>query len=318
MKYDIYFHNDLDGRASAAVLLRFLKEQGDAFENYIPVDYAIKPRWEKMKFPARGGSASGGKNPAMIVDFMYHPRAAFWFDHHTTPFLTPTWARQFRNTKFHNWNKQYRSCCRLVLDVLKQKFGFRPPAHLRELARWLDVVDGAEYKSPTQTIEIKEPALQLDAFVDSRARAKQSLAWLIKLLSEQSLNQIVKDSRIKKTVETIRKKNKQSLVFYKNNLKIVGRVGLIDVLKLKTPELRFAPYYYYPNMVYNIIVKQKSAAFHVTVGVNPWRRRESKCNIGKILQGYGGGGHKNVGGLEVPTREKTERIIKQLTRVLNS
>ncbi len=86
MKYDIYFHNDFDGRASAAVMLAFLRSRGDDIEHYIPIKYDVIPKWIDDKFLEKNKLFKGKHSPAIIVDFPYHPQAAFWFDHHIRPF----------------------------------------------------------------------------------------------------------------------------------------------------------------------------------------------------------------------------------------
>ncbi|MEK7193665.1 MAG: hypothetical protein AAB652_02645 [Patescibacteria group bacterium] len=308
MLYDIYFHNDFDGRASAAVMRYFLVRQGDTIGNYIPVNFDIGPRWAGLKFP----------NPAIIVDFIYHPKATWWFDHHRTSFTRADWQKAFRKSRFLVWDKDYPSCCHLVIDYLKKNFGFTIPKHLKELARWLDVVDAAQFKSARQTIEIKEPALQLAAFIDRFGKGKESLAWLIELLSEQSIEDVMKDARIKKMIGTIKADQKKSLAFYRKELAISGKVAFMDFTAARVPELRFAPFFLYPKLTYGMVLKKSVKSYHLTLGINPWRRFASRLDISALLKKYGGGGHRYVGGVQIETRAKAEKIINELLVFLNT
>ncbi len=314
MKYDIYFHNDLDGRASAAVLLKFLEGRGDAIERYIPVDFDIESKWKKMKFPAEGRSASRGGNPAIVVDFLYHPKAAFWFDHHPTTFKFKEWKRNFRPSKFRVWNPKYPSCCHLILDSLVANFGFKPPRHFRDLVKWLDVLDGGNYESPKQTVEMKEPAFQIEQFINKAG--KDPLEWLIRKLAEVPLVNIAQDPGIRKVMKRVYKERDKVLRFYLSHLQIYDRVAFIDLVEGDYLDLRYAPYHFYPFLLYVVFTKKHGREFGVHAGVNPWRRRESNVHIGKLMSKYGGGGHKVVGGLRTNTKAKAKKITMEIVNFL--
>ena len=330
MRYDIYFHDDFDGRASAAVVLAFLRSRGDEIEHYTPVNFDIQSQWLKegffnnhklfrdpRKVRRKAGPRGEPRNPAIVVDFLYHPDAALWFDHHETSFKRADWGKKFRPSKFHHWDPNYASCCHQVLDKLTKTFGWRPPKHLRELSKWLDVVDGAKYRSAKQTIELKEPALRLAEFIDERTKHGETLEWLIKLMSEQSLDVIIRHRKIKPTLRNIKRKVKDSLEFYRKNLQIYGKTTLINGIDSKRACLRFAPYYLLPDSVYHVRLKKVGKIYGFTAGVNPWRRKENKLHIGKLLfKTFGaGGGHKAVGGTEFKTRKEAMRGAQKIIEI---
>jgi len=302
MEYDIYYHDDFDGMASAAVMLDFLESRGDKVKKFIQIKYDIRPKWPKIKF----------QRPTVIVDFYYHPEAAFWFDHHPTSFIKSEWKKRFRPDKFHHFGTKYSSCCMLVLEQLAKNFGYSPPRHLKELGRWADVIDGAKYRSARQVTEMKEPALQIAAFIDWDDGAKP-LAWLIRLLSEKSFKEIVADSRLKKTMGVIRKEVRKLLGVYRKNLKLYGRLAFIDITSAKG-ELRFVPYYLHPHIVYSLVLKKwDKGVRHITLGANPWQRRKNGINIGAFLRKhYKGGGHKDVGGAEFRSKKAAEKAIQEI------
>jgi hypothetical protein len=317
MKYDIFFHDDLDGRASAAVILDFLRSRGDNAQRFIPLDYTIKPQWGKLNFFEVNKLIKGKRNPSIVLDFRYHPKATFWFDHHPTTFLTKNWEKNFRPSKFHNFDPKAPSCCGQVMHSLVKNFSYKPPRHIKELVHWLDIIDGGNFKSARQTIDIKEPAIQIDAFIENETHGSKSLAWLIELLSTKPLNRIASDSRVKSAVTKMKITRKQSLEFYRSKLQIYEKGVLsIDLSRLKTDELRFAPFYLQPKSRYAVILKKSRGYYHFTVSVNPWQRKKSKVHIGQLLTKYGGGGHKNVGGLETKTRQNADRIANELIEYL--
>ena len=74
----IHYHRDFDGMVSAAVLAWMLERKTGERPTWRSVNYDQREDW--LGFQA-------GKRFA-IVDFHFHPRAEFWFDHHPPPFLT--------------------------------------------------------------------------------------------------------------------------------------------------------------------------------------------------------------------------------------
>lgn len=322
MKYDIYFHNDFDGRASAAVMLSFLQSRGDEIEHFVPVNYHLTRQWLDEKFFAKHALFKGRRNPAIVVDFMYHPAAAFWFDHHPTTFKKESWKKRFKPTKFHHWNPRYVSNCHLTYAALKESFGWRPPKVLKDLIPWADMIDGAQYKNPLQTIRIKEPALEIAAFVDRKDDDEREAAALIKALAQKSLREIASLKKIRTVAASVRRENLKTLEFYKKNLQVMGDATFIDLTDTKFHSLRFAPYYLKPKLMYAVRLTRKDGLYHLGIGGNPWikgaaEKRHKDAHAGEILKKYGGGGHKKAGAVEFKTRAEAEKALVEIIPQLN-
>ena len=76
----IRYHRDFDGMVSAAVLASILgSARGEDDCRWASVNYDQRKDWENFE---RGRRFA-------IVDFHFHPRAEYWFDHHPTTFLSP-------------------------------------------------------------------------------------------------------------------------------------------------------------------------------------------------------------------------------------
>ena len=316
MKYDIYFHNDFDGRASAAVMLNFLERRGDAIERYIPVEHGI-PWIEKKLAP------SPKRNPAIVVDFPYHPEAKFWFDHHETAFKKEEWRRKFRQTKpqsrtsslrgrFHHWDPKAPSCCGQIVKALQKSFGYKPPRHIVELAKRLDITDSASYRSARQAIEKKEPAFQIEQFVDEM-KGKDALVWLINALSKKPLAVVAKMPEIQRSTNAFRKRQKAILAFYRKELCIHGAFGFIDISRSGS-ESRFMPYYLYPSIRYALTLKKGNTEnFRLSFSASSWRRKENKMHIGRFMRdNFGGGGHHDAGGAEFKSRALAEKAAEKI------
>jgi oligoribonuclease NrnB/cAMP/cGMP phosphodiesterase (DHH superfamily) len=322
MLYDIYFHNDFDGRASAAVMLAFLRSRGDDIGHYVPIRYDVIPQWLDENYLQKHKLFKGKHNLAIIVDFPFHPGTKFWFDHHVRPFRKDGWEKKFKPDRFRRYDDSYASATHLVYDSLKRDFGWKPPAHLKELVKWLDVIDGANYKSAKQTIEMKEPAIQLNNFIEENSDNLAITMRIIKLLSQKSITAIARDPGVKKNVEKLHQSTKTALDFYKKNMKIVGGVMIVDLSGFPFAELgHYAPYYLHPEKIYAIRYHPfpgRPSLFHINVSANPWRRAENRKHIGEMLKRYGGGGHKSVGGVEMEGKAATLRGVGKFAALLNT
>lgn len=307
MDYDLYFHNDFDGYASAAVFLDFLNNRGDNITGLFPVDHEIKPRWEKFKF----------KNPFAVFDFYFHPRATYFFDHHATTFIKESWKKSFRPSKLYFLKPSYFSCCHMVLDSLVKEYKFKPAPNLAELTDWLDVIDGAKYGSGKQAIELKEPALRIDAYVDFAAKNNLDATWIVKELKDKDLRRVAEDRRVVMAYKKALEENKKSLAYYQKNLKVFENISFIDLTKTKVQRLRAAPYYLCPKLAYSITVKRKDHGYRLSVGSNPWHKKKNKIDLGVMLKEFcGGGGHKGAAGAFLNTTKEMNQCLRKIVKVL--
>ncbi|MEN9342226.1 MAG: hypothetical protein RIQ54_482 [Candidatus Parcubacteria bacterium] len=323
MKYDLYFHDDFDGRACAAVFLDFFRRQqpNNSIARFIPVSYPVPQEWSRDDFFSQPNILGGDGNPAIVVDFRYHPSASFWIDHHATPFLTPDWQRRYLPSLYHCWDSSYLSCCRQVIVFLSQSFGYQPPSHIVALGHWLDIVDGAAYQSVEQAVFRVEPAFLIDAFIDERSRHGDQLIWLIEMLSTHTLDSIVEDQRLVSYRHLFSLQVADALAFYRAQMIFLkDSIGCIDLSSSENliKEIRFAPYLIAPEMLVVISIKPRpQGGFHVNVGVNPWKRDRFHAvypdvHIGSLMQSVGGGGHQYVGGAETNTHVDAERIVQSV------
>ncbi len=322
MTYDVYFHNDFDGRASAAVMLAFLRSRGDDIMHFVPVNFDLTKQWLDERFFVKHALFKGPRNPAIVLDFPYHPGAAIWFDHHPTTFKKEAWKKMFRKDRFHRLDPEYLSNCHLTYTALKENFGWRPPAHFRDLVKWLDVIDGARFASAAQTIMLKEPALQVMAYVDGTEDDRPATEAFVTLLAEEPLDEIAKMPAVRRMAKIAQKENLKGLAYYRKHLKTMGDVTLIDLTATTISSLRFAPYYLHPTVLYGVRITKKGRFYHMGVGANPWikgaaRKKHADVHIGELMRKFGGGGHKNAGACEISSKKDALAAAVSLIPVLN-
>jgi hypothetical protein len=81
---------------------------------------------------------------------------------------------------------------------------------------------------------------------------------------------------------------------------------------------KFIPYYLHPECTYSVGLSRSSFRNKVSVGSNPWTKREDLVNLAKICERYGGGGHARVGAISFDVskgdeaRKSAREIVAEL------
>jgi hypothetical protein len=313
MDYHLYFHNDFDGVASGAVMLDFLKSRGDDIISFTPIDYSptLKKNWANFKF----------REPFVIVDFLYYPKASWWFDHHPTSFIDDKWRKEFKSDKNHAFDPAKKSACDLLTGHLKKEFNYKPPKFMTDLIKWATVIDGALYKSPKEAVEGRQPAIKLAPALNpinfkARAPAKYFEA-IIKSLASEPIVKTVQIPIVKKEIRRIKKKNKEAEQVFGKISVLTDKVVFIDGTKTGAQLSNFFGYYFYPEVDYAATLEFYGRYYHLSVGKNPWRKTPARVHIGELLNKYGGGGHKTVGGVERKTKSEILKIAEEIIEYLN-
>lgn len=232
-----------------------------------------------------------------IVDFKYSssPRLTWWFDHHQSAFLTSEDEAHFHvdrsGKKFHD--PTYRSCTKLIADVVSARFGYRCPA-LDGLVYWADVIDGAQYPDARTAVEGTEPVMQILLVIEA-SREQELSHRLIRDFQEKPLGQIAAEPYIAGPFAPLYE-------WHRKTIDVIGReaqsrdgVVYFDVSEHAMEGYnKFIPYYLFPEVRYSVGVSLSPGRAKVSVGSNPWSPIPRQHNLAKICEQYGGGGHAAV------------------------
>ncbi len=315
MKVRVFYHGKcFDGAASAAVFSRFYRER-------------INPNAE-FQFSGlvhRAGALcddrdfDGDENA--IVDFKYSPspRITWWFDHHQSAFLTPEDAQHYRRSdKTHKfYDPEFRSCTKLVACVAEEKFGFDPQP-MKELIHWADVIDGAQFDSPQQAVEMAEPAMKLTMAIES-TNDPAFLPRLIPHLAEEPLAKVIEEPFVAPLIGPLLERHRRSIEILRGRAECRQGTIYFDIADQDLEGYnKFIPYYLYPESVYSVGLSSSSFRVKVAVGSNPWTTHKNMVNLAKICERYGGGGHARVGAISFPpaqgdvARKAAAEIVSEL------
>jgi hypothetical protein len=258
-----------------------------------------------------------------IVDFKYSssPKITWWFDHHESAFLTPADATHFEqdqsNRKFYD--ASFKSCTSFIAMIAKERFGF-DPAPVTELVEWADIVDGALYKDAKSAVEMKAPAMKLTMAIEASAD-RDFVKKTISLLAYNPLAKILEEPFVAEVLPPLLERHEKSVDILRRRTEEKDGTIFFDITDLDQEGYnKFIPYYLHPDSVYSIGLSKSSFRVKVSVGSNPWSKREPTVNLAKVCERYGGGGHARVGAIsfEVTQNEAAHKAAQEIVEELRA
>jgi hypothetical protein len=315
LKVRIFYHgNCFDGTASAAVFSRFYRERmnPDAHFQFSGLVHRAGALFNENDF-------DGDEN--VIVDFKYSPspKITWWFDHHQSAFLTAEDAEHYRRgDKTHKfYDPEFKSCTKFVAQVAKEKFGFNPQP-MQELIHWADVIDGAQFASPQEAVEMAEPAMKLTMAIES-TNDGAFLPRLIPRLAEEPLARVIEEPFVAPLIGPLMERHRRSIEILRQRSECRQRTIYFDITDHDLEGYnKFIPYYLHPGSVYSVGLSSSSFRVKVAVGSNPWTTQQNMVNLAKICERYGGGGHARVGAISFEpdqgdvARKAAAEIVREL------
>jgi hypothetical protein len=315
LKVRVFYHGKcFDGTASAALFSRFYRERvrTDVEFQFTGLVHRAGALFDENDF-------DGDEN--VIVDFKYSPspKITWWFDHHLSAFLTPQDAENYdkgdKSQKFYD--PGFKSCTKFMADVAQDKFGF-DPRPVEELIRWADIIDGAQFETAQQAVEMAEPAMKLTMAVES-TNDPAFLPRLIPYLVKEPLARVIEEPFVAALIPPLLERHRKSIDILRQRSECSHGTIYFDISDHDLEGYnKFIPYYLHPESVYSVGLSSSSFRVKVSVGSNPWTTRQNMVNLAKVCERYGGGGHARVGAISFPpdkadaARKAAAEIVQEL------
>jgi len=315
LRVRVFYHDKcFDGASAAALFSRFYRERirNDVQFVYSGLLHRAGALFDETQF-------DGDENA--IVDFKYSssPKITWWFDHHESAFLTPADADHFEqdesNRKFYD--PAFKSCTSFVAMIAEQRFGF-DPSPVAELVKWTDIVDGALYEDATSAVEMKAPAMKLTMAIEASSDPG-FVKKLIPLLAYHPLEEILEQPFVAEVLPPLLERHQHSIEILRQRSSEIDGTIFFDITDLDMEGYnKFVPYYLHPDSVYSVGLSKSSFRVKVSVGSNPWSKREPTVNLARVCERYGGGGHARVGAISFPVtqheaaRKAAQEIVEEL------
>lgn len=299
----LFFHSPcFDGIVSAVVAWDYFEHrEGAADVRLHPVNYDLRPTWRSKRLP----------RSSVVVDFLFHPAAQFWADHHATTFADASDGALLdaRPAGSYVYAPDASSCAVALRDYLQRQFGYRNP-RFDALVEWADRVDSARYRSPREALLAPAAALQISLTLAEADTAY--CCFLVAQLKAKSISAVARDPKVQRRVRDAKGRLRAGLRDFRKAAALTDDdIVVFDVDTSKRPVSRYAPYYYFPEARYSVGVMRSPEGAKVTAMRNPWREFRS-VPIGSLAAKFGGGGHQRVGSILLRGRES-----RRATEVLN-
>jgi len=285
----LYFHSPcFDGIVSCVLVWDFLEtNQRWSIEEIHPVNYDARSSWLSTPLLTR----------AAVVDFLYHPEAQFWADHHLTTFLTNEAKADFeaRLDPFLVYDPAAGSCAQLLWNHFAAAFGYRNPAY-DDMVEWADKIDAARYASVEEAILGTQPDLTINLTLNLQ-EDQTYCADLVRLLRREPLDRVASLPEVKARLERAESLTRAGLERFVNAARLEDDgIAVFDVRSHDVIISRYAPYYVFPRARYSVGIVRSPDDVTITAMRNPWRQFHS-VPLGKIFSEFGGGGHQRVAAL---------------------
>jgi hypothetical protein len=281
----LYFHAPcFDGLVSGAIVWDYLKATRE-WKRVRPrgVNYGARSYWGRLR----------PKASFAVVDFLFHPQAAFWADHHATTFITPESRQIYERHRSDTfiYDPSEPSCSQLIWDHLNRSHGYQNP-RFAQMVEWATKIDAARYSSVDEVFDSTSPALiinrALGQFDDPRACEP-----ILRHLTHKELDELASMPVIKKHANRALRLAADGFKRFERGAHLVDDIVVFDVDGRNTVINRYSPYRVFPTARYSAGIIRKNDGIRITAMRNPWKEFES-APLGRIFEQVGGGGHQRV------------------------
>lgn len=308
----LYFHYPcFDGIVSAALAWEFLEQRkGWSVDELCPVNYTVRNGWLSSEL----------KHPVAIVDFLYHPSADFWADHHATSMLNNEAEADYQKRRANfplYFDAQAGSCASLLFRHIGHALAGKP--HFSEMVAWAEKIDSARYESVEEAILGNAPALKINRSILFEPDLEYA-RLLCKALRDKPLDYVATLNEVKTRQDEVERRTRTGLELVEKHIRMEpGAVVTFEAEPAKDEMInRYSAYYFAPDARYSVGIIHSEEGTAITAMRNPWREFPS-LELGKIFARFGGGGHQRVGSIFIPKNEsqRVANVIKSLLSQLS-
>ena len=206
-----------------------------------------------------------------------------------------------------------------IAMVAEERFGF-DPRPVSELIQWTDIVDAAMYKDAKSAVEMEAPAMKLTMAIEA-ASEPDFVRRLIPLLAYHPLAKILEEPLVASVLPPLLERHERSIEVLRQRTEEKDGTIFFDITDLDLEGYnKFIPYYLHPDSVYSIGLSKSSFRVKVSVGSNPWSKREPTVNLAKVCERYGGGGHARVGAIsfDVTQSQAAQQAAREIVEELRA
>ena len=255
----------------------------------------------------------------IIANIPYIKGCKLWFDHHSSES-----ERMGSGAYFEGVSKQAPSCARVIYDYYG---GDSKLSRFAEMIHFVDKVDSGnlsmdEILNPRDWILlgfIMDPRTGLGRFRSFSISNYDLMTTLAKACGEKTISEILSMPDVKERIDLYYEQKEPFLDMVKSHAQIIGNAIKVDLRNVDTiySGNRFLIYTVYPeqNISMWIVDGRNKMNIAITIG-HSIINRNSKVDVGSMVLGYGGGGHRQVGTCQV-SNEDADKVISEIMEKIN-
>ncbi|WP_029895189.1 exopolyphosphatase [Desulfohalovibrio reitneri] len=256
----------------------------------------------------------------ILANVPYAPGCGMWFDHHSSER-----ERLRRDLQFVGASRDEPSCARVIWDYYGGHETF--PHRFEDMMYWVDRCDSGDLArehiaSPTGWVLlnfITDPRTGLGRFHDYRVSNYDLMMSLVDWCRSMDIGEILAQPDVAERTKRYFSQEKRHQAMLLENSRREGNLVITDLRDVETiySGNRFAVYALFPECTVSMQAMWGRGRQNVvfTAGhsiIAPG----CGADIGRIMQGFGGGGHRQVGTCQVAA-EEAERVKGELIRELS-
>jgi hypothetical protein len=144
---------------------------------------------------------------------------------------------------------------------------------------------------------MQAPAMKLTMAIEASSK-HDFVKRMIPLLAYHPLAKILEEPFVAAVLPPLLERHERSIDILRERTEEKDGTIFFDITDLDQEGYnKFVPYYLHPDSVYSVGLSKSSFRVKVSVGSNPWAKREPTVNLAKVCERYGGGGHARVGAI---------------------
>lgn len=311
----IYLHFPcFDGIVSGALAILYLEQAGPwRFESIHPVDYGLQSNWLRTHLPRH----------SCVVDFLYHPEAEFWCDHHATSFSNPALRAGFtaRQSPLLFFDPEYSSSARLLWNKTATAWG--RSNRLEEMVDWADRIDTASYEDVNQALFGVHPALQISRSLAIDADSAYC-DLLVRKLCVGSLHDLAAHPEVQRRLVRTDEMTRKGLERVAEKIHLHDNIAIFDVPTEDALVSRYSAFYLHPDVAFSIGTFRSTDSIMVRINANPWLHFDCP-HLGQMIRAAAksaglsaGGGHERVGSLVLDKNSfgAAKEVVRYLIQTL--
>lgn len=306
-KARLLFHSPcFDGIVSAVLTSDYLRRHQSWGEiEYNQVSYDVRDQWLSTSLDGQ----------TAVVDFLYHPDAVFWADHHGTAFLNPQVRTHFQTRTDGEliFDESADSCAGLLWRYFADHAGYRNEC-FAELVHWAEKIDAARYDSVDEALSFAHPALQISASLSGANGHTEALA---SALAERSLEEVSRMPEVRERFAKFAASLGEGLARVKASARLRDEIAVFDVDARGVTVPRYAPYHFFPRALYSVGVVRHEDGAKITAMRNPWLEFDS-VPLGDIFTRFGGGGHERVASALIPASVDPQARLNEIVSAITA